>query len=148
MYSSYKHSNTTNTTSIQIKSIRSLPPVYYLTSLDAYHISSIFFVVMLATWHGLIGAPYNIPREDDYALNVDYWLLGTFGVIYILLQTSFIFWVYHAHGKIRKLNKLEDEYFEKNKSYFLYQSRSESGSHNPLHNLKKHLSIWTSSSNL
>lgn len=107
-------------TSISFKWVvnRSLPPISYLTSLDAYQISSICFICLLAVWHAIVGAPRLISTQAS--LDSDKWLLMTFGIIFCLMQCCYIAWGYIAYSKVRDVKRAEEEYFEDHKDQFYH----------------------------
>lgn len=96
---------------------RSLPAVAYLTSMDAYQITCITFICLLAVWHAIVGAPYTL--APDTALWADRWILLTFGIIYIIIHAVFAFWLFRAYNKVRLAQQEEKIYFEMHKDQFL-----------------------------
>lgn len=108
-------------TSISFKWVvnRSLPPISYLTSLDAYQISSICFICFLAMWHAIVGDARLV--EAGEAETADKWMLLTFGLIFLVMQCCYIVWGYIAYSKVREVKRAEEEYFEDHKNQFLPQ---------------------------
>ena len=88
-----------------------------MTSLDAYQISSICFICLLATWHGIVGAPRLLTAET--ALETDKWMLLSFGICFILMQVAFLVWFYYAYDKIREIKAKEEAYCQEHKEHFM-----------------------------
>lgn len=96
---------------------RSLPAVAYLTSMDAYQITCITFICLLAVWHGIVGAPYTL--APNTALWADRWILLSFGIIYIIIHLLFAYWLFRAYNKVRVAQKEEKKYFDDHRDHFL-----------------------------
>lgn len=105
-------------TSVSFKWVvnRSLPPVSYLTSLDAYQISSVVFICCEGIWHSIIGAPHLVPRGTG--INVDPWIHIVFTILFVLMQFVFVVWLYYAYDKVRKIKLKEKLYFHDHRDYF------------------------------
>lgn len=92
-----------------------MPTIFYLTSLDAYHISCIVFVAMIGIWHSLIGSFWDYNTADD----IDTGMVIAFSVIFILLNLVFMGWLFKAYTNTMKLAKIEAKYLSENKEYFI-----------------------------
>ncbi len=96
--------NTTATiflTSINFKWVinRSLPSVCYVTSLDAYSSLSILFIVLIYSWHSIVGGFYTDLQK------VDKWLLLVFSCLFILLQIIFMIVGVRSYLKVKKYDR-------------------------------------------
>ena len=91
---------------------RSLPPVSYLTSLDKYAIVCIFYVCVLAGWHGLIGS-FGIGWEDSFSRRLDKCVLILFALMFIVIHLVGVVWLRVSTGKIRVLLNQEKQYVKK-----------------------------------
>ncbi len=97
-------------TSVQFRWVvnRTTPIVGYLSSLDQYGITSIFFLVLLAIWHSVAGSMDDI----RYARQIDEWMLLVFGCIFLLIQIVFIGILFKAYRSIASYAKREKIFFE------------------------------------
>lgn len=88
-------------TSVSFKWVinRSLPTVSYLTSLDKYAITCIFYKCMLCVWHSLVGAFW----IKDYAKLIDKWMLLFFSLLFVLINLGFLLWFCVAYRAIREI---------------------------------------------
>jgi len=88
---------------------RSLPPVSYLTSLDKYAIACIFYVCVLAAWHGLIGSYWPVLGEE-YSRTLDKCILVFFFIVFIVIHLIGVVWLRFSTSKIRFLHKQEKQF--------------------------------------
>ena len=107
--------NTTATiflTSVSFKWVinRNLPAVCYITSLDAYSILSIVFIILVYSWHSLVGA------FPDALVPIDQWLLLAFSCLFILFQLLFVVRGYRSYSKVLYYENKEKAYFLRSKN--------------------------------
>ena len=86
---------------------RSLPTISYLTSLDKYALTNIFFLCLLVLAHGMI----SFIKDVELAIDINFYGLYLFFGLFILIQAIFIFKFLKASRRInnlkRKLLKLQ-----------------------------------------
>ncbi|CAF4630110.1 unnamed protein product, partial [Rotaria sp. Silwood2] len=99
---------------------RSLPTISYLTSLDRYAIISIFILILLCTWHAIIGAIIFIEKRtsttapDDRNSWLDRCVFFAFFALYILMHVIMFIWLYRVPLANRREMKQKDiQYREK-----------------------------------
>lgn len=104
-------------TSISFKWVinRAMPPIFYMTSLDAYHIVCIILIACVGIWHSLVGSFWSLERAEE----LDTAAVITFGCIFIVINSVFMIWLYKANAKKRKVVKKEAEYLNINKDQFI-----------------------------
>ena len=114
-------------TSITFKWVinRSLPTVYYLTSLDFYSLMNILLICICLCWHAIIGVVNNNDASfkrtennrkiddvsyDTYCIHsnevLDYSAFGITLIAFIILNGSFLYWYFF---KAKRESKLLDE---------------------------------------
>jgi len=101
-------------TSVSFKWVinRSLPTVSYLTSLDKYAITCIFYVCLLCVWHSIVGAFW--PKSD--AQTYDLALLIAFSVFFLLIHVGFLIWYLNAYRHVTDLKKRETNFLKQIRS--------------------------------
>jgi hypothetical protein len=81
-----------------------IPSVPYLTSIDKFAIGNLFFLVLFAVWHAIIGST----MFDDIASQreiIDLYVLVGFGIlftVYTLFYVCLFFWMQMAINKKAK----------------------------------------------
>lgn len=94
---------------------RSLPPVAYLTLLDKYSILCIFFINVLAAWHGIIGTFH--PNWTDFD-RIDFGVMIAFMCIFVLIHVFGVVWYFIITRHYRFLKRQETnfvkDYLKKN----------------------------------
>ena len=100
-------------TSVSFKWVinRSLPTFSYLTSLDKYSITCIFYLCLLCTWHGIVGRF----MEKELAEYADFWAFVGFSIFLLLIHLILLIWLYFAYGKHWEINKKERTFLNENK---------------------------------
>lgn len=66
-----------------------IPPVSYLTSIDKYAIGNLFFLIIFACWHAIIGSTL-FESNGDMRVTIDTYVLGGFGVAFFIYTLFFI----------------------------------------------------------
>jgi hypothetical protein len=97
------------------------PPVSYLTTMDKYSIISIFVLIILGTWHAIVGSLiFTLDHSqsispDTYWLWLDRYVFFALGFLYIVMHVVFI--VCHFRGPYRfrrKMMRKDMRYREQN----------------------------------
>ena len=106
--------NTTATiflTSVSFKWVvnRNLPETSYFTSLDAYSILSIFFIILVYSWHSLVGYfPNDLGSMDHLSLILFVCLFALIQIVFIIGGTySYLKVIYYEQREKCFLNKLK-----------------------------------------
>ena len=89
---------------------RALPQVSYLTSLDLYAITSVFFLIMGSVWHCIIGNVSLINSTEKKV--IDQWVLVAFAIAFILIHVFLSVWLYWAFKQVRALRRQEEEFLD------------------------------------
>ena len=97
-------------TSVSFKWVinRQLPAISYLTSLDKYAITCIFYVCLLCVWHSIVGSFWT----TELARFLDFWSLIIFSAFFVLIHLVFLIWLFFAHGQIRDLRVKERDFMK------------------------------------
>jgi hypothetical protein len=66
-----------------------IPSVPYLTSVDKYSIGNLFFLVLFAMWHAIIGSTM-FDVYSDYRIPIDIYVLCFFGIAFFTYNIAFI----------------------------------------------------------
>jgi hypothetical protein len=92
-------------TSVSLKWVinRSLPAVSYMTSLDKYSITNIFYICLLCVWHGLVGSVKN----KQLAVELDFGSLIFFALLFIFINMAYLIWFVIVYSEIEKLKYKE-----------------------------------------
>ncbi len=100
-------------TSVSFKWVinRSLPTFSYLTSLDKYSITCIFYLCLMCAWHSIIGHFF----EKDMAVKADFWALIGFTILLFVIHVIFCVWFYFAYGNYWAINKKEKKFLNESK---------------------------------
>ncbi len=98
-------------TSITFKWVinRSLPAVWYLTSLDKYSIACIVLIALHAVWHAIISSFWS----REVSTIADKVMLGIFAFKFIVIHVGLLGWFYHARERVREIKRKETEFIEK-----------------------------------
>jgi len=95
--------------------LKRLPSISYLTLLDLYQISSIFFICLIIAWHALQSAFFR-------TASLDATFMCFFLLLFVLFHVLFLLWVYSITNKHRQLEKEELSYFDLYKEHFMYEN--------------------------
>ncbi|UJR29147.1 hypothetical protein I4U23_010361 [Adineta vaga] len=93
------------------------PPIAYLTALDKYSITSMFFVIILGVWHAIIGSllfTYNWqskPEPTNYWLWIDRYLFITLAGFYIVGHIILIIWFFVVPFGLRRQMRTKDKVY-------------------------------------
>ena len=84
-----------------------IPPVPYLTSIDKYAIGNLFFLILFACWHSIIGSQMFSNFLLDTRKEIDQYVLLSFGVAFICYTIAYMTWIVRMQKAIekKKLNK-------------------------------------------
>lgn len=92
---------------------RSLPTISYMTSLDKYSISCIFYLCLNCGWHSLVGFFWH----KDFAMQIDFFMFFIFIFIFFLIHLKLLIWFYKSIKSIQHLKMLNKQYLENLKRF-------------------------------
>ena len=100
-------------TSISFKWVvnRSLPTISYLTSLDIYALVNIFFLCLVAAWHGIVGNCWS--NDPTYAKFIDKWLLIAYAALFFLIQLVLFIRLVTPYFFIYQLKRKEENFLKR-----------------------------------
>lgn len=91
---------------------RSLPTISYMTSLDKYSISCIFYLCLNCAWHSLVGCL----AQKVNAVQIDSIMFFVFIFIFSVIHLKLVIWFFNSFKSIRNLEKQNKIYLQNFKS--------------------------------